>query len=217
MEISRETLSLLNHRHAGQFPPRAMQFPDSAAHAGHADHIQAESAHYQHQRNQPPPVDSRHASMGEDGDEERHQSQEYDDHSCTAHREQHSRYSAHSRKGPEPGRIIKEAERGDLETESHQKEQRQTESTRYSRSPACRMRPHDPGITNRKKEQSRAAHHETKPGIRSAHQRGYRKVQADQKPEMLVKPPDGEGDTTLSDHFIVRLDSLLARVLLCSP
>src|SRR5579875_1180875 len=79
------------------------------------------------------------------------------------------------------------------------------------------MRPHDPGITDRKKEQGEASLCEMKPGMRFAHQSSQRKVQADKKPEVVVELPEEEGDATLPHHFIVRLDSCLSGVSLCSP
>src|SRR5260370_27397909 len=79
------------------------------------------------------------------------------------------------------------------------------------------MRPHDPGITDGKQEQGEALHSETKPGIRFAHQRSQRKEQTNDEPEVLVEPPDGDGDATLPQHFIIRLNSLLAGVFPCSP
>src|SRR5215471_5091638 len=103
-----------------------MQFSNGAAQAGHANHIQAQSSHKQHKRDEPPPIDPRHSSMGEDGDEERKSRQDYHDNPRTAHGEGHSSNGTHPKKKPEPGRIIKEAEHGDLETESNQEEQRQT-------------------------------------------------------------------------------------------
>ncbi len=216
MQIAGEAFALFDHRQAGQLSTCGMQFSDGAAHADHANHIQAQSSHQQHQRDEPPPINPCHASMGEDGDEERKSRQEHDDDPRTAHGEQHSSNGTHPKEEPKPGRSIKEAEHGDLEAESNQEEQRQTGSATCSRSPARGMRPHDPGITDRKKEQGRAAHSETKPGIRFAHQRSQRKEQTNKKPEVLVELPEGESDATLPNHFIVRLDSLLACVSLCS-
>src|SRR5439155_1455635 len=116
---------------------------------------------------------------------------------------------------PEPGRAIKEAERGGLEAERNKQKQRPTGSATGTGSLACRMRPHDPGVADRKKEQGEAAHSETKPGTWLAHQRSQRKEEA-HEPEVLVKPPEMEGDTTLCNHVTIRLDSLLARVSLSS-
>jgi hypothetical protein len=76
------------------------------------------------------------------------------------------------------------------------------------------MRPHDPGITDRKKEQGEASLCEMKPGMRFAHQSSQGKVQAD---KVLVELPEEEGDAAFPHHFIVRLDSRLSGVSLCSP
>src|SRR6266567_2853660 len=71
MQVTRQAHSLFLDLQASQFPACGMQSPYSTAHAGHADHIQTESSHQQHQRNEPPPIYPHHASFYSNSDEER--------------------------------------------------------------------------------------------------------------------------------------------------
>src|SRR5579859_25640 len=206
MEISREALSLLNHCHAGQFSPRRMQFPDSAAHAGHADHIQAESAHQQHQRNEPPPIDSRYAALHPNRDEEREEGKEYDAGKRYAHRKQHSGNSTHSDKEPEKGQAIDQTEHSDLQREGDKEEQRSAGVGTHPYSLTCWMRPHQPGVASREKEQGEESHSKVQRRKWLAHQRDQRKEKTHQ-PGVLIEPPEVEGDATGDNHFICRLYS----------
>src|SRR6266700_2676377 len=94
---------------------RSGEFSNGTTQASHADHIQAQSAHQQHQRDEPPPVYPPYASMCLDDDVEWQQGEQHDGGKCAAHGEEHSSHGTHPKKEPEPGRSIHEAEYRHLE------------------------------------------------------------------------------------------------------
>src|SRR3989442_14083416 len=103
-----------------------MQFPDSTAHAGDADHIQTESAHQEHQRDEPPQIHSCDPSMRAYGDEEWEECKEDDRGKRAAHGKEESGDGAHAYEEPEPDRAIHQAEHKHQDAQSDKEEERDT-------------------------------------------------------------------------------------------
>src|SRR6266702_1239356 len=194
-----------------------MQSPDSAAQAGNADHIQAESSHQQHQRNEPPPIYPHHASFHSDDNEERQEGEEHYGDKGAAHGEQHSGNGTRPDKEPEPRGTIHQTEHEDQEREGNKEEERKTRPRLYSRPRTYRVRPHEPGVADRKKEEGDQSQSEMPRDRRCAHQRNEGKEEADE-PGMLIESPELEGDATGGNHLIWRLCSTVpddARAICC--
>src|SRR5689334_7911578 len=62
------------------------------------------------------------------------------------------------------------------------------------------MRPHEPGVASHEEDQDESREEETHGSGRRLHERDDGKQEADQQPEVLVQPPELEGDPAGCDR-----------------
>ena len=113
MQITREAQALFDHGQTSEFSTCSMQFPNSVAHAGYADHIQTKSSDQEHQRNEPPPIHPCKAPMYLQHQQEREGGKEHHNRKGVAQGQEESSNGADPNQQPEPGRIIHHAKHED--------------------------------------------------------------------------------------------------------
>ncbi len=102
---------------------------------------------------------------------------------------------------PEPGRAIHQAEHERQHDQGHPQQPRSPGTGARLGSPMHRMRPHQPGVAGRKKDQGDESQDKMPRRARPADQ-GHQREKETGEPGVLVETPDMEGDPTGGNHLI---------------